>query len=113
MDDTMPFILCDSMVPDPLLIAAWPSSTAATVMQNSAKQSRTWTTSDASPRPNANEFCWRSGRSVGPACPYGAGTDRTRRASKRRWHFDCSMSFPSSRPHDANVLSWALLNPLS
>jgi len=80
-------------------------------MQNSAKQSRTRAISGASPEPNAIESCRRSGRSVGRACPCGPGTDRTRRASKRRWHFGCSVSFPSSRPPDANVLSWAFLNP--
>jgi len=113
MSDTLAFILYDTMVFDPLLIAPWPSSTEAGVMQNSAKQSRTRATSGASPRPNAIESCRRSGRPVGPACPYGPETDRTRRASQRRWNFGCSMSFPSSRPHDANVPSWALLNPLS
>jgi predicted CoA-substrate-specific enzyme activase len=111
MDDTMTFIRYGSMIPDPFLLALRPSSTAAAAMQNSAKQPLTRATSGASPRPNAIESCRRSGRSVCPACPYGPGIDRTRRASTGRWHFGCSMSFPSSRLHGANVLSWALLNP--
>jgi hypothetical protein len=113
MDNTVTFILHNSMVLDPVLIAPWLSSKAAAVMQNSVKQSRTRATSGASPGPNAIESCRRSGRAVGRACPCGPGTDRTRRASKKRWHFGCSVSFPSSHPPDANVLSWALLNPLS
>jgi len=113
MNDAVTFIRYDSMVPDPILIALLPSSTAAAVMQYSAKQSRTRATSGALPRPNAIESYRRSGRSVCPACPYGPGTDRTRRASKEHWHFGCLVAFPSIRPHDANVLPWALLNPLS
>ncbi len=113
MNDTVTFILYDSMILDPLLIAPWPSSTAAAVIQNSAKQSRTRATSGVSPRPKAIESCRRSGRSVRAACPYGPGIDCTRRASKRHCHFGCLASFPSSRPHDASVLSWAFLNPLS
>jgi len=73
-------------------------------MQHSTKQSRTRATAGAAPRPNAIESFRRSGRSVRPACPYGPGTDCTRRASKRRCHFGCLASFPSSRPHAASVL---------
>jgi len=36
MNDKVTFILYDSMVLDPVLIARWPSSTAAAVMQDSA-----------------------------------------------------------------------------
>ena len=108
-----PAILYDSMVLDPVLIAPWPSSMAAAVMQHSAEQSRTRATPGTSPRPNAIESCRRSGRSVRTACPYGPWIDCTRRASKRRCHFGCLASFPSSRPHDASVLSWAPLNPLT
>jgi hypothetical protein len=45
------------------------------------------------------------------ACPYGPWIDCTRRTNKKRWHFGCFTSIPSSRPHDASVLFWALLNP--
>ena len=113
MNDTVTFILYDSMVLDPVLIAPWPSSMAAAVMQHSAEQSRTRATPGTSPRPNAIEDCRRSGRSVRTACPYGPGIDCTRRAIKKRWHFGCVASFPSSRPHAASVLPRALLNPLS
>ena len=104
MNDTVTFILYDSTALDPVLIAPWPSSTTAGAMQHNAKQSRTRATAGASPRPNAIEDCRRSGRSVRAACPYGSGTDCTRRASKRRCHFGCLASFPSSRPHAASVL---------
>jgi len=104
MNDTVTFILYDSMALDPVLIAPWPSSTTTGAMQHNAKQSRTRATAGASPRPNAIEDCRRSGRSVRSACPYGPGIDCTRRASKRRCHFGCLASFPSSRPHDASVL---------
>ena len=113
MNNAVTFILYDSMVLDPVLIARWPSSTAAAQMQDSAEQSRTRAMPGTSPRPNAIESCRRSGRSVRTACHYGPGIDCTRRASKRRCHFGCLASFPSSRPHDASVLPWALLNPLS
>ena len=98
MNDTVTFILYDSMVLDPVLIAPWPSSMAAAVMQHSAEQSRTRATPGTSPRPNPVESFSRSGRSVRSACPYGPGIDCTRRASKRRCHVGCVASFPSSRP---------------
>ena len=113
MNDTVTFILSDSMVLDLVLIAPWPSSTAADAMQSATKQYRTRAMPCASPRPNPVESFRRSGRSVRSACPYGPGIDCTRRASKRRCHFGCLASFPSSRPHAASVLPWALLNPLS
>jgi hypothetical protein len=104
MNDTVTFILYDPMVLDPVPIAPWPSSTAGAVLQDIAEQSRTRATPGTFPSSNAIESCRRSGRSVRSACPYGPGIDCTRRASKRRCHFGCLASFPSSRPHNASVL---------
>lgn len=104
MNDTMTFILCIPSILGQAPIASGHIFDGGSPMQTSTKQSQTRATSCAPPRPNAIEDCRRSGRSVRPACPYGPGIDCTRRASKRRCHFGCLASFPSSRPHDASVL---------